>query len=86
MAVDDSGERGGQVGLRINGVELARFDQRGDGRPILGPGIVPGEECIPPIQPHPPFILPMSAMKSRFTIAGIPISARRLAFVASNIG
>ncbi len=35
VAVDDGGERGGQIGLRIDGVELTRLDQRGDGRPVL---------------------------------------------------
>ncbi len=44
MAVDDGAKRGGQVGLRIDGVELAGLDQRSDGRPILRSGIVAREE------------------------------------------
>jgi len=38
---------------------------------------------IIPRQGHPPFILPMSAMKSRFIIAGIPISAKGFLFAVS---
>jgi hypothetical protein len=34
MAVDETGEGGGQVGLGIDGVELRRLDQRGDDAPV----------------------------------------------------
>jgi hypothetical protein len=33
VAIDDNGERGGQIGQRIDGIELLGFDKRGDGRP-----------------------------------------------------
>lgn len=49
MAVYDSSERAGQVGLWIDGIELARLDERGDGRPILCSRVVPGEESVLPI-------------------------------------
>lgn len=39
-------ERAGHVGQRIYGIELARLDKRGDGRPVLCSGIMPGEESI----------------------------------------
>ena len=83
MAVDDGGERGGQVDQRIDGIELAGFDERGDGRPILCSSVMPCEECVLPIEGNAPFILPMSAMKSRSIIAGIRISARGFPFAAS---
>jgi hypothetical protein len=35
VAVDDGGERGGPIGQRINAVEFAGFDERGDGRSVL---------------------------------------------------
>ncbi len=50
MTVDDGSERGGQVGKRIDGIELAGFYQGGNGRPVLGPGVVTGEESVLPMQ------------------------------------
>lgn len=41
VAVDDGGERVGQIGLRINSIEFACLDQRGDCRPILSLSVVP---------------------------------------------
>src|SRR5450631_4178099 len=40
VASDDSSEGGGQIGKRIDGVELAGLYERGDGRPIIRSGIV----------------------------------------------
>lgn len=77
MTVDDGSERRGEVGKWIDGIELARLDKGGDGRPVLRSRVMPGEERVLAIEGHSPFILPMSAMKSRFIIAGIRISARR---------
>lgn len=42
MAVNDGSEGGGQVGERIDSVELARLDERSDGRPVLCSCIVSG--------------------------------------------
>lgn len=60
MAIDNEGERGGQVRERINGIELAGFYQRGDGRLVLRPRAVSGEESILAIEGNYMFILPMS--------------------------
>lgn len=54
MAVYDSGERAGEVGLWINGIELARLDERGDGCPIPCSHVVPGEESVLPIERYRP--------------------------------
>lgn len=54
VAIDDSGECGGKVGERIDSVEFAGFDERGDGRPVLRTCIVPGEKCILPIEGNRP--------------------------------
>jgi len=35
MAVDDFGERVGEIGLRIDARQLAGLDQRGDDGPVL---------------------------------------------------
>lgn len=40
VAIDDGGERGGQIGVRIDGIELAGLDERGDGRPVLGSSVM----------------------------------------------
>jgi len=34
----------------INAVEFAGLDQRGDDGPVFGPGVVPGEESVLPVQ------------------------------------
>lgn len=80
---DDGGKRGGQMGWRINRIELASLNERGDGRPVLRSRVISGKECVLAIEGNAPFILPMSAMKSRFTIAGIRILARGFQFAAS---
>lgn len=49
VAIHEAGERGGQVRERIDGIELAGFYQRGNGRPALRSCIVPGEESVLPI-------------------------------------
>ena len=46
MAVDDAGERVGEIGVRIDAVELAGFDQRGDDSPIFPAAIRAGEESV----------------------------------------
>src|SRR5271166_5091990 len=50
MAIDDLGDDVGQIGLRIDGVELAGFDQRGDDSPVLTAAVGAGEESIFSIQ------------------------------------
>lgn len=42
MAVNDGSECGGQVGERIDSVELARLDERSHSRPVLCSRIVSG--------------------------------------------
>jgi hypothetical protein len=46
MAVDDLGERVGEIDVRIDAVELAGFDQRGDDRPVFSAAVGTGEERI----------------------------------------
>lgn len=54
MAADDSGQRSAQVCQGIDRIELASLDERGDGRPVLGPGVVPGKEGVLPIEGNRP--------------------------------
>lgn len=54
MAGDDGGERGGQVSQRLDGIELASFDERGDDCPVLRSRIVPSKECVLPIEGYRP--------------------------------
>src|ERR1700676_864857 len=44
--VDQLGENVGQIGLRVDAVELAGLDDRGDAGPILRALIMPGEQRI----------------------------------------
>ncbi len=54
MAVDDGSMRCGQIGLRIDGIELAGLDQRGDGCPVLGSRIVPRKKRVLAIEGYGP--------------------------------
>jgi hypothetical protein len=46
MTVNNGGQRCGQIGKWIDGVELAGLYERRDGRPVLGTGVVSSEESI----------------------------------------
>ena len=50
MAVDDPGGGVGEVGLRVDAVQLAGFDERSDDRPVFGPAVGAGEERVLPRQ------------------------------------
>lgn len=54
VAIDDIDKRAGNPSERIDGIEFAGFDERGDGRPVNSPGIVSGEECILAIESYRP--------------------------------
>ena len=57
MAVDQPGEGAGQIGVGIDGVELAGFDQRSDDAPVhaalIGAGAFLPSTKHPPIPPPP---------------------------------
>ena len=46
MAVDDPGEHVGEIAERLDAVELAGLDQRGDDGPMLGAAVGAGEERV----------------------------------------
>lgn len=50
MAGDDAGDDVGEVGVRVDAVELRGFDERGDRRPMLATAVGTGEERILPIE------------------------------------
>jgi hypothetical protein len=50
MTVDDPGEDVGQISERIDVVQLAGLDQRGDGGPVLGATVRTCEQSIFPIE------------------------------------
>ena len=50
MAVDDLREDVGHIGLRIDAVDLAGLDKRGNDRPVLSPAIGTREESVLPIE------------------------------------
>lgn len=54
MAVDCGGERGGHVGQRIDGIEFAGFDERGDDCSVLGSCGMPRKECVLAIRGYRP--------------------------------
>lgn len=82
----DPGQDVCQIDLRIVAVQFDRFDDGQDVGDALTALIRAGEEPIFPSNSHPPFILPMSAMKWKFITVGIRISVRRCVFVALSGG
>ena len=54
VAADDGGECRRQVGLRIDGIELAGLDERSDNRPVLCSGIMPRKKCVLAIEGYGP--------------------------------
>ena len=50
MAVDDPGEGIGQIGKRIDIVQLTGFDQGGDDSPVLGTTVGACEQRIFPVE------------------------------------
>src|SRR6266568_1776398 len=50
--IDELGEHVGEVGLRIDAVQFAGFDERSNAGPVLRALIVTGEECILAIKYH----------------------------------
>jgi hypothetical protein len=50
MSIDDPGEDIGEVGKRIDVVQLTGFDQRGDNGPVLGAAVRACEQRIFPVE------------------------------------
>ena len=78
----DAGEDIGKPGFGVYVIQPCGDDEsEHDGRPV-GAMIGTGKEPGFPAAGNAPFILPMSAMKSRYITAGIRISARGFPFAA----
>ena len=79
VAVYDGGERRGQVGLRIDGIELACLHERSDGRPVLRTSIMTCEKCVLPIErnrsdgPLDTVIVDLNAAVSQEELQTIPV-------------
>jgi len=82
----DTGEHVGEPGLRIDVLELGRYDQRGHDRGAVGSPIRAAEQPGFPPYRNRPFILPMSGRKWKFTTDGIRILAARSAFAVWSNG
>ena len=54
MSADDPGDDVGEIGVRLDAVELGGFDERGDDGPMLGAAVGAGEERILPGQGQRP--------------------------------
>ena len=46
MALDDAGDDGGEIALRIDAVQLAGLDQGGQDGPVLAAAVGAGEEGV----------------------------------------
>ena len=49
-AVDELGQRIGEPGVRVDGIELGGLDQRDDDRTVGTAFVAAGEECVLPVQ------------------------------------
>jgi hypothetical protein len=76
--IDELVEDVGDVGLRLDVVELARLDQRRDAGPVFGPLVMTSEERVLAIENRHLFILPMSGRSWKSITGGTRISAARL--------
>ncbi len=68
--VSEAGEHVGEVGLRVETIELGAFDQRIDCGGTAAAGIGAGEQIIFAANGNRRFILPISGRRSKSTIAG----------------
>ena len=75
MAIDETGEHVGEIGVRIDAVQLAALDQRGEDGPVLGALVRAGEQAIFLAESRHPSILPMSGNMPLSIIAGTRCSA-----------
>ncbi len=79
MTADDGGERGGQICLRIDGVEFAGLNKRGDGRPVLGSSVMARKECVLPVQRNRPdgpldaIVVDLNAAISQEELQPVPV-------------
>ena len=71
MTIGDAVQDVGQVGVRLDVVELGGHDQRTAMRPALGAAIGAGEQMVLAAERNHPVILPISGRRSRSIIAGI---------------
>lgn len=60
MTCGEARERSRQPVVRVDGVEFAAFDERGDHRPVIAAFVRSGEQGILAVQGHRRVILPMS--------------------------
>jgi len=68
--VDELGQHVGQICFRIDSVQFAALDQRGQHRPVFRPFVAAGEQSILSAESNHPFILPMSGRKLKFITGG----------------
>src|ERR1700740_656803 len=76
MSGDDLREHIAQIGLRIDGVHFAGFDERGNDRPVLPAAVGAGEEMVFAPERNLAVILPISGRTLWSNIAGIRCTDR----------
>ena len=54
MSADDAGDDIGQVGLRVDVIELGGFDERGEDGPVFGAAVGAGEQAVIAVQRQGP--------------------------------
>lgn len=54
LAIDDFGDDVGQIGKGLKIIEPGRFDERGEGRPVFGPGARACKQGVLPIEGNRP--------------------------------
>src|SRR5262252_5881490 len=68
--VDELRQHVAQIGFRVDAVQFAGLDQRGEHRPVFCSLVAASEERILSVRSNHPFILPMSGRKLKFITDG----------------
>ena len=63
MAVHQAAQHVLEVGVRVDGVELAAFDERSEYCPMMGAFVRAGEQAVLSVEGHRAVILPVSGRK-----------------------
>jgi hypothetical protein len=84
--IDEPVEDVGDIGLRLDIVELASFNQRSDAGPVFCALVMTGEERVLAIENNRPFILPVSGLRSRSIIAGTRCTAGACGCITAKYG
>lgn len=81
VTVDDSVQCARQISKRIDGIQFAGLNERGDGRPVLSPRVMSSKKCILAIESNRPdgplygIVVDFDAPVGQEELQAIPVSS-----------